>query len=401
MTFPLRNLFNTSLRSNFAALLICIMAFSGLASGQVRIFADDSTDAATEEGKDISLMKPDEPILWSGNPSCKALNYSDNPAFAHIRTDRSLKLDFTPPTTTTSYPFTAKSTAPVRELVGPPDPANSVTTRRIGNSLNWTSTKGIAAVIVKGGTKANVYTYPTPSFGDDGLKTPNNGGYGISHVTFCYYTPGTVTIIKKVQTFNGGNASTASFPFTASDLRASNFSLVDNNAQPADRFVDSSVYIVDGAGTVTVTESLVQNWTLADINCTETAGDDTLQNSQNTTIDFANRKAIIRVEQGECVVCTFTNLQLSPTAANASVNGRVLAMDGRGISRAKLTILNVNTSEVRTVYSNSFGHFSVDELPVGHFYVVSVDHKRYKFENPEISFTLDDSISNLEFLGSF
>lgn len=397
MKFPL---FNTSLRSNIAALLICLMALSGLANGQIRIFADESTDVSTEKGPDVSSMKEDEPILWQGNPSCKALNDSGNSAFAHIRNDRELKLDFTPLTSTRTYPFTPNDSAPVRMLVGPSDPANSVTTRRIGNTLNWTSTKGIAAVIVKGGSKANVYVYSTPAFGGNELKTPNNGSYGISHVSFCYYTPGKVTIIKEVQTFNGGNASTVPFPFAATNLSAGSFSLVDNNSQPADRYVDSNVYSVDGIGTIIVKESLVQNWTLADITCTEIGDDNGLQNQQNTTIDFANRKALIRVEQGECVICTFKNLQLTPTAADASVGGRVFGTDGRGISRAVLTVLDVNTSEERTVYTNAFGHFKVSSLPVGHFYIVRVGHKRYKFETSEISFTLDDTISNLDFLGN-
>ncbi len=398
MKVPQRNLINTSVTSNIAVLLICLTSFSGLASAQVRIFAEDSAEAA----KEASFMKPDEPILWSGNPSCKALNDSGNPAFEHIQTDRELKLDFTPPTTTTTYPFTAKPAPNERILIGPPDPANSVTTRRIGNSLNWTSTKGIAAVIVKGGPKANVYVYPTPSFGDTGLRTPNNGGYGISHVSFCYYTPGIVKIIKEVQAFGGGTASTAPFPFTATGLSSGSFSLVDNNAQPADRFIDSGVYTFDGSDAITVTESLVPHWTLADIICTETAdGDGQLPNIENTTIDFANRKAIIRVEEGETVQCIFKNLQLVPTAANASVEGRVFMEGGRGISRARITVINMNTSEVRTALTNSFGHFKIDELPVGFFYTVSVDHKRYKFENGTVSFTLDDDLTGLDFVGSF
>lgn len=59
-----------------------------------------------------------------------------------------------------------------------------------GLPLDWSSTFGIDAVIVKGGNSANVYAYIPESFGDTGLYTPtnpnNNQPYGLSHVEFCY-----------------------------------------------------------------------------------------------------------------------------------------------------------------------------------------------------------------------
>ncbi|WP_170233691.1 hypothetical protein [Ornithinimicrobium humiphilum] len=61
-----------------------------------------------------------------------------------------------------------------------------------GTWVDWTSTVGIDAVIVKGGPNANVYRYdpPAESFGDTGLVTPTNPNnykpYGLSHVDFCY-----------------------------------------------------------------------------------------------------------------------------------------------------------------------------------------------------------------------
>ncbi|MCI0398418.1 MAG: hypothetical protein L0332_06115 [Chloroflexi bacterium] len=58
--------------------------------------------------------------------------------------------------------------------------------------MDWSSTFGIDAVIVKGGSNANLYIYdpPAESFGDSGLHSPinpNNGDpFGLSHVEFCY-----------------------------------------------------------------------------------------------------------------------------------------------------------------------------------------------------------------------
>lgn len=57
-------------------------------------------------------------------------------------------------------------------------------------TFSWTSQYPVCKVIVKGGTKANVYSYPDGSYGDTGLVAPinpNNGkNYDISHATFCW-----------------------------------------------------------------------------------------------------------------------------------------------------------------------------------------------------------------------
>jgi hypothetical protein len=58
-----------------------------------------------------------------------------------------------------------------------------------GKLVDWTASAPIDAVIVKGGSNANVYAYPGGSSGDTGLHTPFNGPdkyYGLSHVDFCW-----------------------------------------------------------------------------------------------------------------------------------------------------------------------------------------------------------------------
>lgn len=54
-------------------------------------------------------------------------------------------------------------------------------------SFDWSSTYPIDAVIVKGGTGANVYQYNPAVLSDTELFAPDNKG--ISHVTFCWKTP--------------------------------------------------------------------------------------------------------------------------------------------------------------------------------------------------------------------
>jgi hypothetical protein len=68
---------------------------------------------------------------------------------------------------------------------------NTVTVTINGLFVDWKSTLGMDAVIVKGGDNANSYVYdpPAESTEDDGLHAPDNasgGPAGLSHINFCY-----------------------------------------------------------------------------------------------------------------------------------------------------------------------------------------------------------------------
>jgi trimeric autotransporter adhesin len=84
---------------------------------------------------------------------------------------------------------------------------------------------------------------------------------------------------------------------------------------------------------------------------------------------------------------------LAPTAANASIRGRLLTPTGRGLMNAYVVITNTNTGEVRTARSTTLGYFNIQDLPTGDFYIISVNSKRYQFNNQ--SFTLGENIDDL------
>jgi len=86
-----------------------------------------------------------------------------------------------------------------------------------------------------------------------------------------------------------------------------------------------------------------------------------------------------------------------PSAADATVGGRVMDSYGRAIPSAKLSLTNALTGEVKTVYTNTFGYYKFEGVPVGDFFVMSVSHRRYSFANPSVSFSLEDSIASLNF----
>jgi uncharacterized repeat protein (TIGR01451 family) len=78
------------------------------------------------------------------------------------------------------------------------DPPNSgirsgITLTRVdGSHIDWSSTVPVDAVMVKGGDGGNLYEYPSATFADDNLVTPNNasgGPAGLSHVNFCAGAP--------------------------------------------------------------------------------------------------------------------------------------------------------------------------------------------------------------------
>ena len=106
-----------------------------------------------------------DPIYIAGNPSCADLGYLYG-----------TKWNYPEDSTGGTYPLGT----------------GAVTWSTDGTYVDWASTFGVDAVIVKGGPNANSYVYfpPAESFGDGGLVSPINPNtnipYGLSHVDFCY-----------------------------------------------------------------------------------------------------------------------------------------------------------------------------------------------------------------------
>ena len=199
-----------------------------------------------------------------------------------------------------------------------------------------------------------------------------------------------------------GQASYAStaFPFSMTNLGTSTFSLTDNNSTGPDRRVITDLYKFAKWGdyNLTVTESLLNSWSLAGLSCTET---DTItspaQTQYATTADFNSRKATIRLEEGEHVTCTFKNKASNPTAATGSISGRVSNSDGSGFSGARVMVVDPMSGESNAVFTNSAGYYSFNDLLVGRFYVLTVQRKGHSFATNTRSFTLMDDLIGLDF----
>lgn len=335
------------------------------------------------------------PIEINGNPNCATLN-ANNAQFPNITSDFEFKID-SPFSHGGPWPFQSSGN---RSLIGPTDLSNTITTSGTSTTVNFTSTKAISAVMIKAGSSSNVYYYPNGSFGDTNLVVAQNS---ISHVTFCYYQPANVTIIKTVTTANNppnNTSSTLLFDFSATNLNQTNFSLTDQNVVGPDRYIQSNIYKFAPGTVITVTEALPApstNFSLANITCSEVAGGG-LPNMTDSTTDIPNRTVSIRLQQGESVTCTFHNTQLTPSAAPASVSGRVVDAYGNGIGGINVTLTDVQAGTTWNAVTSPFGFYLIEGPEVANFYTLSVSHKRYTFAVPVRSFTLNSDLTDVDFV---
>ena len=220
--------------------------------------------------------------------------------------------------------------------------------------------------------------------------------------------PANIIIEKTVVNFFLQTSGGQSFGFTSSAAifpATSSFSLVDNVTEPYSQFdltlreggeIESSDITSFGSGSlITVTEDLPpSSWSLVGITCTSING------TNNNTVNFGARSVSIQLEEGELVNCKFHNAQLTPSAAPASISGRVLNSFGAGVGGAKLTVVDAASGETFVAISNPFGYYTVEGTEVGNFYIMTVSHKQYVFADNTRTFTLQDNISGMDFIAN-
>lgn len=90
---------------------------------------------------------------------------------------------------------------------------------------------------------------------------------------------------------------------------------------------------------------------------------------------------------------------IEPTAANATVSGKVLSSQGRGIKGVGISITNLQTSETRNTITTSFGSYNFDDLPSGNQYLISLTSKRYNFLPSSQMINLTENLDGINFVG--
>lgn len=87
---------------------------------------------------------------------------------------------------------------------------------------------------------------------------------------------------------------------------------------------------------------------------------------------------------------------LAPTAANASLGGRVLTAQGYGLSNA-IVVLTDSNGNTQTARTNSFGFYNFSELEAGQTYTLTVSRKGYVFAQPTQIITLNEDFAEANF----
>ncbi|MGD9628193.1 MAG: Calx-beta domain-containing protein [Pyrinomonadaceae bacterium] len=95
-----------------------------------------------------------------------------------------------------------------------------------------------------------------------------------------------------------------------------------------------------------------------------------------------------------------TGWPFGPTAAPASISGRVMTADGSGLRNASVTIQGGNLAGTRNVATSTFGYFRFDGLEAGLTYVVTVSSRRYSFTQPTRLVNLSENVEGLDFVAS-
>ena len=92
---------------------------------------------------------------------------------------------------------------------------------------------------------------------------------------------------------------------------------------------------------------------------------------------------------------------LAPTAANATISGRVTGLRGEPLRLAEVVVSGGTLTAPRVARTNQFGTFHLENLEVGQTYVISVAHRRYGFAQSSYVLTLMDSVADLVFQASW
>lgn len=87
----------------------------------------------------------------------------------------------------------------------------------------------------------------------------------------------------------------------------------------------------------------------------------------------------------------------APTAASVSISGRISAANGNGIRNVMITLTDSN-GNTRTTRSSTFGYYQFDNVEVGETYVISVSSKRFSFIQPSQIISVNDELTNIDFV---
>jgi uncharacterized repeat protein (TIGR01451 family) len=213
------------------------------------------------------------------------------------------------------------------------------------------------------------------------------------------FVPGSMTVVAT----NGAVAS-ANLAYTGT---GANTNLLAAGASlPHDTGSGPGLIVIRFKTTVTATTGQIVNQTTAsgtNVAASQASSDTldnltaTLQSIQGGVTPPSDGGLIPQPQQTNSVNPTVAFI-LSPTAAEASISGRVLSSTGLTVARALVTVLDPVTQTTKTGYTNISGAFAISGLEVGKLYSVSVTHPNFTFTNSAQTFVVNDNVSGLVFV---
>lgn len=91
---------------------------------------------------------------------------------------------------------------------------------------------------------------------------------------------------------------------------------------------------------------------------------------------------------------------VGPTAAPASISGRVTTSRGAGIRGVTIIVQDLNTGISRTTATSTFGYYRITGLSAGQAYIVTASSRRYTFAAGSQLVNLDDNVDGVDFIAS-
>lgn len=89
----------------------------------------------------------------------------------------------------------------------------------------------------------------------------------------------------------------------------------------------------------------------------------------------------------------------SPTSAGIPISGRVIEPIGRGVSGARITMMDLE-GNIRYATTNPFGYFNLEGSNAGDTVIISVSSKRHTFAEDTQVFTLGNSLNDIVFVSN-
>ncbi|MEJ7863108.1 MAG: carboxypeptidase-like regulatory domain-containing protein, partial [Pyrinomonadaceae bacterium] len=90
---------------------------------------------------------------------------------------------------------------------------------------------------------------------------------------------------------------------------------------------------------------------------------------------------------------------IGPTAAGATIGGRITSTNGRGIRNVRVMLAGGSLTEPIYATSTSFGYYQFPQVPSGETYVLQVFSKNYIFDSSSMVINLIEDLTETNFTG--